>query len=60
MSFTILVLGGYGNFGKKISATLAKSANINLIIAGRNPQKAAAFVCVLQQQNVRPGPSVSH
>ena len=36
----ILILGGYGNFGKRISETLAKHANISLLVAGRNLEKA--------------------
>ncbi len=36
----ILVLGGYGNFGKRICETIAKQSEICLIIAGRNLGKA--------------------
>lgn len=35
----ILILGGYGNFGKRISIALAKD-DIPIIIAGRNEEKA--------------------
>ncbi|MCC2646353.1 MAG: hypothetical protein K0R02_418 [Rickettsiaceae bacterium] len=35
----ILILGGYGNFGKRISAALAK-AGFNIVIAGRDANKA--------------------
>lgn len=35
----ILVLGGYGNFGKRISEQLVK-AGIDIIIVGRNKKKA--------------------
>lgn len=35
----ILILGGYGNFGKRIAVALAKSG-LPIIIAGRNKQKA--------------------
>ncbi|UNM96962.1 saccharopine dehydrogenase NADP-binding domain-containing protein [Ignatzschineria rhizosphaerae] len=43
--FTIMVLGGYGNFGELISSALSPKTdplnqNIKLIIAGRNGQKA--------------------
>lgn len=38
----ILILGGYGNFGKRISTALAK-ANIPIVIAGRSQEKAAAL-----------------
>lgn len=40
---TVLVLGGYGNFGKYISHALSK-ANIFTIIAGRNKVAAETFV----------------
>lgn len=36
----ILVLGGYGNFGKRISEFLSKQPNICLMIAGRSLEKA--------------------
>lgn len=35
----VLILGGYGNFGRRISFSLAK-ANVSIIIAGRNQVKA--------------------
>ncbi len=38
----ILILGGYGNFGERISASLAKD-NIPIIIAGRDLAKANAL-----------------
>jgi len=38
----VLILGGYGNFGKRIANALVK-ANVPLIIAGRNKQKAKAL-----------------
>ena len=43
MSYRILVLGGYGNFGKRISAALAKDPNIHVLIGGRNLDKASAL-----------------
>ena len=42
----IVVLGGYGNFGKRICENLSLESTIVLIIAGRN----AARAVVLQQQ----------
>jgi len=36
----VLILGGYGNFGKRISAALA-SKGVPVLIAGRNFQKAS-------------------
>jgi len=39
---TILVLGGYGFFGKRICQSLARMANVYLLIAGRDATKAQA------------------
>ncbi len=39
----ILVLGGYGVFGGRISERLACIPNIELVIAGRNSKKAESF-----------------
>lgn len=39
MTKCVLILGGYGNFGKRISAALA-SKGVPVLIAGRNFQKA--------------------
>ena len=36
----VLIIGGYGNFGSFITESLAKEANIQVIIAGRSLQKA--------------------
>ena len=38
-----IVLGGYGNFGARISRALATSPGIELVIAGRDAAKAAAL-----------------
>jgi ribosomal protein S17E len=38
----VLVIGGYGNFGKRIASALVKN-NISVIIAGRDHQKAIAL-----------------
>lgn len=37
---SVLVLGGYGNFGKRIVEDLANLSNITIYIAGRNIDKA--------------------
>jgi len=42
----VLVLGGYGNFGKRISTALAKDG-IEVIIAGRDINKAALLAEVI-------------
>jgi len=50
----ILVLGGYGNFGKRICESLAKQAGICLLIAGRNLEKAEQLC-----QKLREGKSIA-
>ncbi len=37
---TVLVLGGYGFFGTRISATLARNPDVRLLVAGRDLSKA--------------------
>ncbi len=37
---TIVVLGGYGNFGKRIAENLARIPDVSLVIAGRSVEKA--------------------
>lgn len=44
---TVLVLGGYGNFGAYISRALAQSPDIRLLVAGRSLEKARRFVAQL-------------
>lgn len=39
----VLIIGGYGNFGTYIVNQLAGDPNVQLIIAGRNPEKAEAL-----------------
>lgn len=39
----VLVLGGYGNFGARICRALASEANIELLVAGRNAERASAL-----------------
>jgi hypothetical protein len=40
---TVLVLGGYGNFGARIVAELARDPDLQIWIGGRNLEKASAF-----------------
>src|SRR5689334_17418702 len=40
MAKRVLLVGGYGNFGKFIAKRLAREAAITLIIAGRSANKA--------------------
>jgi hypothetical protein len=51
MKKNILILGGYGNFGKRICETLARRADIRLIISGRDINKAEALCERLRAQN---------
>ena len=48
---SVLILGGYGNFGKRISESLAKEANICLLIAGRSFEKANQLCDKLRAEN---------
>lgn len=43
---TVLVLGGYGVFGSRISMALARDTRVDLIVAGRDRDAAAAFCAV--------------
>jgi len=45
----VLVLGGYGNFGKRISESLCLLPNITLFICGRNKTKAQDLVNSLKK-----------
>ncbi len=49
---TVLILGGYGNFGKRITENLASIENIKLLVAGRNLAKGNALVEQLKEQSV--------
>lgn len=49
--FKVLVIGGYGNFGRRICESLAKEASIGLIIAGRNITKATALSTRLKEEH---------
>ena len=44
----VVVLGGYGNFGKRIVGNLAGLDGINIFIAGRTLSKSTALVESLQ------------
>ncbi|VAW75754.1 Putative transmembrane protein [hydrothermal vent metagenome] len=52
MTKRVLIIGGYGNFGRYISATLASEPDITIIIAGRNPHKAEALARTLDARNI--------
>lgn len=46
----VVVLGGYGNFGKRLCYELAEKSNLTLVIAGRNLNKANALKQNLQNK----------
>ena len=43
MSGCILIVGGYGAFGAHVAQRLARQPNLEIIIAGRSAERAAAF-----------------
>lgn len=47
MAFRILVVGGYGNFGARISRRIAAWRDVELIVAGRDGAGAARFAAAL-------------
>ena len=49
----ILVLGGYGNFGRLICEHLANRQDIELIIGGRNEAKANQFIASLKKRRAK-------
>jgi saccharopine dehydrogenase-like NADP-dependent oxidoreductase len=44
---TVLVLGGYGFFGQRISAALASTASLRVLIAGRDLARARAVAATI-------------
>lgn len=48
----VLVLGGYGNFGKRLVESLANIQGITVIVAGRNTDKAEQFCQQLSATSV--------
>ena len=50
---SVLVLGGYGFFGKRISVALATEATIKLYIAGRDRSRAATLAAELALPNAQ-------
>jgi len=44
MSKSVIVLGGYGNFGKRIVENLSSIPELTIYIAGRNELKAQAYI----------------
>jgi uncharacterized protein YbjT (DUF2867 family) len=48
MAFRVLVIGGYGNFGRLICQHLSKLAEVELVISGRDAGKLVQFAEQLQ------------
>ena len=49
-----MVLGGYGVFGRRITANLAKRPEIEVIVAGRHLAAAQELIRTLRTERVRP------
>lgn len=49
--YRILIIGGYGNFGKYIAKTLGKNPQVELAIVGRDSRKAEAIAKKLNAIN---------
>jgi saccharopine dehydrogenase-like NADP-dependent oxidoreductase len=41
LTFRVVVLGGYGNFGARIARRLARDADMEVVVVGRDPARAA-------------------
>ena len=48
----ILILGGYGYTGKLLAKYLLSQTNVQIVIAGRNLEKAKKFACELNDSRV--------
>jgi saccharopine dehydrogenase-like NADP-dependent oxidoreductase len=44
---TVLVLGGYGFFGQRISAALASTPTLRILLGGRDLERAKAAACAM-------------
>lgn len=51
MIWRVLIIGGYGNFGRFITKTLATESNIQVIIAGRSAEKGQQTILELDAVN---------
>ena len=52
MSYRVLILGGYGVFGQRISRRLAQIRGMHITLAGRNLAKAQSFQSTLLKEHV--------
>lgn len=49
----VLILGGYGNFGKRIAANLSAQAGITIVIAGRDAERSQRLCHQLGSQGAK-------
>lgn len=49
---TVLLIGGYGTFGRRIVTRLAAESGLHIVIAGRNLSKAEAICAELNDQAI--------
>jgi hypothetical protein len=54
----VLIIGGYGNFGSYIAASLAPDPQIRLLIGGRAKEKALSFAAQLGAANPAEGHAI--
>src|SRR5690348_6817046 len=47
MTFRVVVLGGYGNFGARIARTLARDPEMEITVVGRDPARAADLAAAI-------------
>jgi saccharopine dehydrogenase-like NADP-dependent oxidoreductase len=47
----VLIIGGYGNFGRYIATVLAQEPALHIIIAGRSLEKAQALLATIESVN---------
>lgn len=52
MSKRVLILGGYGTFGRRITAALAQVPEIECIVGGRRPQRAGKLLQDLKVNSI--------
>ena len=48
----VLVIGGYGSFGRRIVKRLRRLGSVEVLTAGRNPSKADVVLDVLQKETL--------
>src|SRR5436190_102903 len=51
MTFTVLIVGGYGFFGQRLARRLALDSSLHVVIAGRKRSAAQNFAARIQSAN---------